>query len=119
MRLMRFEVPDGALRATYAVPLPEGMAPSDAVPVGESGGAAVFRDAAGARFTLFKTESSIQKRPFAGRLDAVGGVGLTERAGEVALAAGLTAADFAGRTPSGRTGFTVADVEKIIADKES
>ena len=45
------------------------------------------------------------------------GVDLTERAGEIALAAGLTAADFAGRSPSGKTGFTVADVQALIAER--
>ena len=48
-------------------------------------------------------------------LDAVD---MTERAGEIALSAGLTPEDFAGLEPSGVTGFTVADVEAILDGRE-
>lgn len=50
-------------------------------------------------------------------------IDMTERAGEVALehvrAGRLVVADFKGRTASGKTGFTVADVEAIVAENES
>ncbi|HEX6940303.1 MAG TPA: hypothetical protein VF158_12895, partial [Longimicrobiales bacterium] len=65
------------------------------------------------RAALAGTESD----PTPGQSDPrpIPGVDLTERAGEIAVAAGLTAEDFVGCEPSGRTGYTVADVKAILA----
>lgn len=51
-----------------------------------------------------------------GELD---GIDLTERAGEIAIDHGLTAEDFEGHEPSGATGFTVDDVNEIVAALEA
>lgn len=42
----------------------------------------------------------------------------TERGGEVAIDAGLHLEDFEGIEPTGETGYTVADVEAVIAAKK-
>lgn len=43
------------------------------------------------------------------------GLRFARGAGELALELGLTRKQFEGRTPSGRTGFTVADVKRLSA----
>lgn len=50
--------------------------------------------------------------------DGLSGLAFTAAADELAHDAGLTAADFAGISPSGKTGYTKADVEAVIAAKE-